>query len=238
MYISQYKTGFRYTSDTMFLWSFALDFIKKGRLLEVGGGSGALGLLLARERGLELTIVEKEPRMAHLCSLNAANNNISAKVICEEFARHSDIVAKNSDERFDYIVSNPPFYSTSAQKSANDSFLSSRYSDSLPLELFLQQSKKLLKPQGEIIFCYDARELQAIISETAKLKSAALSHIRFVHAKADKAAKLALFRIKNSSRARAEILPPLIVMRDNDYTPQVREIFQAANCKSVDIKEY
>ncbi len=238
MTISQYKTGFRYTSDTMFLWRFALDFVKKGRLLEVGGGSGALGLLLARERALELTIVEKEPRMAHLCSLNATNNNISAKVICEEFAKHSDMVAKNSDERFDYIVSNPPFYSASAQKSSNDSFLSSRYSDSLPLELFLQQSKKLLKPQGEIIFCYDAREIQAVISETAKLKGAALSHIRFVHAKADKAAKLALFRIKNSSRSRAEALPPLLVMQGGEYTQEAKDIFQFANCKSVDIEEY
>ena len=238
MTISQYKTGFRYTSDTMFLWSFALDFVKKGRLLEVGGGSGALGLLLARERALELTIVEIEPRMAHLCSLNATNNNISAKVICEEFAKHSDMVAKNSDERFDYIVSNPPFYSAPAQKSHNDSFLSSRYSDSLPLELFLQQSKKLLKPQGEIIFCYDAREIQAVISETAKLKGAALSHIRFVHAKADKAAKLALFRIKNSSRSRAEALPPLLVMQGGEYTQEAKDIFQFANCKSVDIEEY
>lgn len=206
--------------------------------MEVGGGSGALGLLLARERALELTIVEKEPRMAHLCSLNATNNNISAKVICEEFAKHSDMVAKNSDERFDYIVSNPPFYSASAQKSSNDSFLSSRYSDSLPLELFLQQSKKLLKPQGEIIFCYDAREIQAVISETAKLKGAALSHIRFVHAKADKAAKLALFRIKNSSRSRAEALPPLLVMQGGEYTQEAKDIFQFANCKSVDIEEY
>lgn len=235
MTISQYKTGFRYTSDTMFLWSFALDFVKKGRLLEVGGGSGVLGLLLSRERALELTIVEKEPQMAYLCTLNAANNNIDAKVACEEFSKYSDMVAKDSDKRFDYIVSNPPFYSTSAQKSSNDSFLSSRYSDSLPLELFLQKSKKLLKPQGEIIFCYDAREIQSILVETEKLKGAALSHIRFIHAKADKAAKLALFRIKNSSRAKLEVLAPLIVMQNGEYTQEARAIFQAANCNSVDI---
>ncbi len=191
MRISQYRDGFRYTSDTMFLWDFALRFVKSGRVLEVGGGSGVLGLLLARERNIELTIVEKQERMANLCRQNAESNNIAATVEHIDFLEYAGV-------GFDFVVSNPPFYPSRVQKSENDSLLASRYADELPLDAFLQKSKKLLKPNGEIIFCYDARELQAVIGEVAKLKGAALTHIRFVHAKADKVSKLALFRIKNS----------------------------------------
>lgn len=228
MRISQYKDGFRYTSDTMFLWDFALRFVKKGKTLEVGGGSGVLGLLLKRERDIELTIVEKQERMAKLCEDNAAANGLDVVV------EHIDFLGF-SGSGFDYVVSNPPFYPSRVQKSGNDSLLASRYADELPLDMFLQKSKKLLKPNGELLFCYDARELQAVFNESAKLKGAALTHVRFVHAKADKAAKLAMFRIKNSSRAHLEIMPPLIVMDGDRYTAEAKGIFERAACDSADI---
>ncbi len=212
----------------MFLWDFALRFVKSGRALEVGGGSGVLGLLLARERNIELTIVEKQERMANLCRQNAKNNQIAATVENIDFLEYE---AKG----FDVVVSNPPFYPSRVQKSENDSLLASRYADELPLDLFLQKSKKLLKPNGEIIFCYDARELQSVINEVAKLKGAALTHIKFVHAKADKASKLALFRIKNSSRAHLEIMPPLIVMDGAEYADEAKRVFTSSACDSVDI---
>lgn len=232
MNISQYKDGFRYTSDTMFLWDFALGFIKKGSALEVGGGSGVLGLLLARDREIELSIVEKEPKMAYLCSLNANNNNIKAKIHNIDFANFEPM----QNEKFDYIVSNPPFYHEERPKSQNDSLIASRYADSLSLELFLTKSKKLLKPSGELIFCYDASRLQDISTIANKLKGGALTHIRFVHAKADKKAKIALFRLKNSSRAHLEISPPLIVMQNGSYSLEAAEIFKKASCNSFDIK--
>ena len=212
----------------MFLWDFALSFVKKGRVLEIGGGSGVLGLLLKREREIDITIVEKEPKMAKLCAINASNNELIVDVVCEDFLEYVEY-------GFDYIVSNPPFYPTRVQKSENNSLLASRYADALPLSEFLQKAKKLLKPNGEIIFCYDARELLAVVNEATKLKGAALSHIRFVHAKSGKPAKLALFRIKNSSRAHLEILPPLIVMNGADYTGEANDIFAKAACDSVDI---
>ena len=228
MTIAQYKDGFRYTSDTMFLWDFALSFVKKGSILEIGGGTGVLGLLLARDRDVELTIVEKQEKMAKLCADNACSNGIAATVENIDFLDYKG-------GHFDYVVSNPPFYPSRVQKSENDSMLASRYSEELPLDIFLQKSKKLLKPHGEIIFCYDARELQAVISEASRLKGAALTHIRFVHAKEDKSAKLALFRIKNSSRAHLEIMPPLIVMDGGEYTAKAKAVFSAAACDSVDI---
>ncbi len=214
----------------MFLWDFAMRFVKKGSVLEVGGGSGVLGLLLARDKNISLEIVEKQEKMAVLCRSNASQNNIDAVVKNIDFLQYDG-------ERFDYVVSNPPFYPTRVQKSGNDSFLASRYADELPLDIFLQKSKKLLKPQGEIIFCYDARELEAVCAESAKLRGAALTHVRFVHAKADKSAKLALFRIKNSSRSHLEIMPPLVVMNGERYTDEAAQIFSAADCDSVDMKE-
>ena len=229
MRLYQYKEGFRYTSDTIFLWDFASRFIKKGDTLEVGGGCGILGLLLARDFKINLTIVEKEPKMAKLCTMNAKENSIDANV------RNIDFL-DFSGEKYDYIVSNPPYYPDRVVKSQNSPLISARYAPSLPLDVFLQKAKKLLKPQGEIIFCYDASESCLVINEISKLKGATLTHLMFVHSKLQKPSKLAFFRVKNSSKAHLQILPPLIVMDENNgYTNEALQIFGAANTDSIDI---
>lgn len=229
MKICQYKGGFRYTSDTIFLWDFASGFIKKGEALEIGGGSGILGLLLRRDFAINLTIVEKEPAMAKLCALNGSKNGLDVNVQNIDFLDFEG-------GKYDYIVSNPPYYPDRVVKTQNTTLATARYAPSLPLDVFLQKSKKLLKPQGEIIFCYDASESVAVMGEIAKLRGAALTHIRFVHSKADKPSKLALFRIKNSSKAHLQILPPLIVMDQNNcYTAEAAMIFEGANTDSIDI---
>jgi len=46
MIITQPKNGYRYNSDTMFLYDFIREGGVRGEVLEVGCGSGVLGLLL------------------------------------------------------------------------------------------------------------------------------------------------------------------------------------------------
>ncbi len=45
----QYKDGYRYNSDTVFLYNFISQEKLKGKLLDVGSGCGILGLLLKRD---------------------------------------------------------------------------------------------------------------------------------------------------------------------------------------------
>ena len=51
MKLYQSASGYRYNSDSLFLYDFILNYanFKGGALLDVGCGCGILGLLLARD---------------------------------------------------------------------------------------------------------------------------------------------------------------------------------------------
>lgn len=227
MRLFQYKDGFRYTSDTLFLYDFISHFKIKGNVLDIGAGCGILGLLLARDFNITLNSVEILPQMYELCKINIAENNIEAKAICCDFL-NLDIC------NFDFIVSNPPFYTDKVFKSECDKLKAARYSDSLPLEQFLVSSYKKLKTNGELFFCFDAKRIDEVFTEIGKIKNFKPINIRFVHPKINKNSKLALLRVKKNSKSHLEVMPPLLVSDEIGYTNESSDIFKKASTESID----
>ena len=89
MQIYQPKEGYCYNSDTLFLYDFALKSLKpKKQVLEVGSGSGVLGLLCAREVEMDLAMIEKNPKMLELCQHNLRVNKIRANLIGGDFLEY------------------------------------------------------------------------------------------------------------------------------------------------------
>jgi len=224
----QHKDGFRYTSDTMFLYDFISHFGLRGRVLDAGAGCGVLGFLLARDFGIELTSVEILHTSYELCIKNAGENGIKANII------NGDLLEFEA-EKFDYIVSNPPFYHDDHTKSECEKMQSARYSQAMPLDGFLRSAKKLLKPKGELLFCFDARRLVELFEALKATKTLKPISMQFVHAKPQTSSKLVLIRAKMDSKSAMEILPPIYANEGNTYSPQAQEIFTKANCESIDV---
>jgi tRNA1(Val) A37 N6-methylase TrmN6 len=228
MRLYQYKDGFRYTSDTMFLYDFIASFGIDGAVLDVGAGCGVLGLLLARDFKISLTSIEILPPMYELVTKNATQNNINCEII------NGDFLSSNL-EGFDFIVSNPPFYSDSLIKSSCNKLKSARYSESMPLEPFLSTAKKKLKANGELFFCFDAKRIAEIFEEFSKQRGFKIVAIKFVHAKKDKNSKLVLIRAKKNSKASLEILPPLFAFEGENYSDEAQKIYSKASTQSITI---
>ena len=61
MLFYQPDSGYRYNSDSLFLYDFISSFKPRGRMLDVGAGSGVVGLLVARDNPkVHLESVEKQ----------------------------------------------------------------------------------------------------------------------------------------------------------------------------------
>jgi len=223
----QPKNGYCYNSDTMFLYDFISKFNIKGDVLEVGGGCGVLGLLIKRDfPKINLTFIEKQKIMAEFINKNLNENNFKAEVI------EGDFLEYEFDKKFDFVISNPPFYNGSL-KSDNEIKRIARYEEFLPMEKFFNKVNSLLKERGEFIFCYDAKRIDDIISKMPKpLK---IIDMRFFYPRINKNATLVLIRAKRHAKSMVAIHPPLIGFEEDEYSKEASEIYKKANTQSVKI---
>jgi 16S rRNA (guanine1207-N2)-methyltransferase len=103
------------------------------RLLDMGCGSGLVGLLIAGVMpNLKLTMIDSHTRAVEAARINAANFGIEAKIVLAD--NGIDSLRRSAEGSFDVFVGNPPYYS-----------------DYRIAEVFLDTAKRALKKGG---VCY------------------------------------------------------------------------------------
>ena len=227
MLLYQPTDGYRYNSDSLFLYSFISSYLPKGRLLDIGCGVGIISLLLSRDFAIDSTIVDKQESMLSYARLNYSIGGISM----QEYL--GDISEYRSDQKFDFIISNPPFYDSSVVQTEQQHLNIARYSHHMPIDSLISSARRLLAPRGYFIFCYDAKQVDVLLHQ---LKESKLNPeaIQFVHPKIDREAKLVMIATRSGSKSMTKILPPLVVQHhDNSYLSSTREIFDRADTYSI-----
>ncbi len=226
MLFYQPQSGYRFNSDSIFLYDFIRSFSPAGELLDVGCGVGVIGLLLARDFTLKPALVEKQPLMVSYASKNAEINGIDADIYLKDFLEFE------SPKRFDYVVSNPPFYHEDVIKSDDPHIHACRYNSHLPPKPFFSKVKRLLKPRGHFFFCYDSSQLSDLVT-ALKETSLTVEHMQFVHPRQDRAAKLVLVHARSDSKAKCIVMPPLIPFEGDGYGAKAEEIFKNARTHTI-----
>jgi tRNA1(Val) A37 N6-methylase TrmN6 len=225
--------GYCYNSDTHFLFNFICENFKiykniKGEILDIGSGSGILGLLVCNEfNKLNLNQCEIQKMFQFFSTKNAQTNKINTNLYVGSFK------SVEFDKRFDICVSNPPFYHSDVIKSENESLKIARYNDSLPLEDFIEKSSIILKQDGKFFFCYDSKQITDIIFLLQKYRFN-LESLQFVHPKISKDATLVLVYARKNSKSLVKIFNPLIVFNEkNEFTKEVEEIYKKSSTYSI-----
>ena len=235
MVLYQPNNGYCYNSDTHFLYNFVLENLTKfkninGELLDIGSGSGILGLLISRDnKKLNLNQCEIQKSFQELSLKNAKCNNIESNLYKGSF------LDLEFDKNFEICVSNPPFYHSNVIKSENESLKIARYNDSLPLENFVKKVSKILKNSGKFFFCYDVKQLNEIISLLSKYKLN-IESLQFVHPKKNKEASLVLVYARKNSKSLLKVLEPLIVFENENFTDKVQKIYEKSSTHSIKVE--
>lgn len=226
MQIYQPLCGYCFNSDTLFLYDFIAQFKPKKKLLEVGSGSGILGLLLARDFNITLTQVEKQEVFVKFTSKNAEVNKIDTTLIA------SDFLELQTDEKFDFIVSNPPFYHGGVVQSEDEVRSIARYNEYLPIVPFINKVGKTLTPRGRFIFCYDPQVLPELIValHEAKLR---IEDIRFVYPKEGKMASLVMIHARKGSKSMMKTHPPLYAFVEGDFSKEAVAVYKKTATYSI-----
>ena len=234
MILYQPQNGYCYNSDTHFLFNFIKQNLKqfkniKGELLDIGSGSGILGLLVAKHYDkLKLNQSEIQDEFVFLSKKNSEINKIDSNIFKGDFLTFKESLI------FDYIVSNPPFYPSSVVQSENKNLKIARYNDNLPLEQFISKVSSILSDNGKFFFCYDVKLINDII-KYCEMNQLNIEALQFLHPKVDKSASLVMVYARKNSKTRCKILPPFIMFNeDGEFTKATNDVYKL--CATYSIK--
>ncbi|MFY9104710.1 methyltransferase [Aliarcobacter cryaerophilus] len=235
MVLYQPQNGYCYNSDTHFLYSFICKSLEKyknisGEVLDIGSGSGILGLLFSNKyRKTNLNQVEIQDIFQFFSTKNAKINKISSTM------HKGSFLELDFDKKFDICISNPPFYHSDVIKSEKENIKIARYNDYMPLRDFIKKASKVLKNDGKFFFCYDCKQLADIILYLKEFKLN-LEALQFVHPNDSKDATLVMIYAKKNSKSLVKILNPLIVFdENNEFTKTVQNIYKEAQTHSIKV---
>jgi len=235
MQIYQPQNGYCYNSDTYCLFDFITKSLEKfkninGELLDIGSGSGILGLLLKKEfNKLNLNSCEIQDSFAFLSKKNAQINKLNMNLYQGSF------IDFDFDKKFDLIVSNPPFYPSCVVQSQNENIKIARYNDNLPLDIFITKTSQILNNKGKFFFCYDVKLLNDIILLLSK-NNLNLESIQFLHPKVSKDASLVMIYARKNSKSLVNIKKPFIMFEGENFTSNMQDIYNRCNTHSIKVK--
>jgi tRNA1(Val) A37 N6-methylase TrmN6 len=196
--------GYRASTDAVFLAAFARSVRGTDRILDVGAGTGAVSLCLARHfPNNEIVGVEIQPALAALSTQSAALNGFqNVHFICGALERVGSSVSGNA---FDHVFTNPPYYenqSVSPEPSKALAHGNARFD----LQNWLVWCFKKLKPYGYFYMIYPPEGLNRILS----LLDSVAGNVRLLpfYTLPNAPAKRVLIAAQKTSKAPTVILPP------------------------------
>ncbi len=158
------RSAMRVGTDAVLLASWA-DMNQASHILDVGSGTGVIALMCAQRT--EDALVEAIE--IHEGSAEDARLNFEISPWKNRLRLHvGDFLKIVSREKFDRIISNPPYFSQSLRASDPDRS-AARHDDYLPADAFLRQSKKLLGENGIVALILPANQLERWIEEAMKV---------------------------------------------------------------------
>lgn len=134
-------------------------------ILDIGSGSGLISLIL-RQRFNNANIFAIEPNKNAFIQSEINFKNAPFKKEINLFLK--DLQSFESKNKFDLIISNPPFFTEDTESDDHDRN-QARQEKYLPLKQLLENSNKLLKQRGKIYIIYPTWEANRVIQETGSL---------------------------------------------------------------------
>lgn len=223
--IIQNTEGFCFGVDSVLLTEFARDIKQNSVILDIGTGTGILGILLSKKvRPSKIYGVELQKEVAEM-----AQKSIKLNSLEDTFEIINDDIKNIKIEKssIDAIVTNPPYKKMGTGiKSKESKQLVSRYETTATLDDWLKISSKLLKDNGSFYIVYRTDRLTELIENMRKYKLEA-KRIRFVYSNIDKQSNLVMIKAIKGAGTFVKIEKPLIIYNlDGSYTDEIMNIYK------------
>lgn len=150
--------------------------IDSGRILDIGTGTGLVGIMLSQRCPQAMvTGVELDANAAKQAEENATSTGWKIKIINKSIQDFSS----QCDEKFDLIVSNPPYFINSL-KAPEKNRNTARHTDELSFEELIESAEKLLSKEGKFSVIIPYSEEENFIGIANKRNLIAISSVRII----------------------------------------------------------
>lgn len=148
--IQQDKCAMKVGTDAVLLGAWVTIKNNTNSILDIGSGTGLIALQMAQRSESEvIDAIEIEPEAFEQTVENFEASNWSDRLFCYHTSLQN--FAEEIGDKYDLIVSNPPFYDGSYQ-TENKARNLARYTLSLTYEELLSYTAKLLSAEGQCAF--------------------------------------------------------------------------------------
>ena len=192
------------------------------RILDIGTGTGLIALMLAQRSDAIITAVDAEENACEQATINFNSSPWTDRLTIV----HSKIQDLNADEKFDLVVSNPPYFSGYYYSDDLSRDIARSADILLSYEDLIASAKRLLKEDGRLSLILPADQQERIIGIASQF-GLTLSRLTFVKTKSTKEAKRILMEFVNDLSDTEVIEDELIIQSaDNGrvYTQEYIEL--------------
>jgi len=225
----QSKEGYRFSVDALLLFPF-VNLPRAATIADLGAGSGIIGILLARKYpGSRVTLIELQESLVRIAGKNVELNDLADRVrVLQSDIRLLTSAEPLHQEKFDLIVSNPPFRRPrTGLISLSDERALARHELALPLEELVRTASHLLRHHGRFCLVYLPERLFDV-SGCMRRYALEPKRVRFVHSTSSTAAKMVLIEAVKGGRPGVKVEAPLVVYTsDGAPTTEMRQIYGA-----------
>jgi tRNA1(Val) A37 N6-methylase TrmN6 len=183
------------------------------RVVDFGAGVAAAGLALAsRVSGLDLVLLEIDPRLAALARDNAALNDIAARVVVLDVNATPQAFAESglSADSVDVVLMNPPFNDAARHRASPDAGRALAHTaNPATLDGWIHAARRVLKSGGALTLIWRADGIAEVLEGLGR--GFGSLEILPVHAEAAKPAIRVLVRAIKGGKAPVRIYPGLML---------------------------
>jgi tRNA1Val (adenine37-N6)-methyltransferase len=170
------RSALKVTTDAVIFGAWLADKIKDSTfILDIGAGCGLLSLMIAQTNSLA---VIKALEIDDNSVLDALENTTNSPWSDRLSVIHQDFITFELKEKFDFIVSNPPFFINS-MFSASEQKARAKHTISLTYEALVKGIHELLLPNGSAALMIPTENL-LILQKLLSLFSFHVYHKTFV----------------------------------------------------------
>ena len=157
------KSIMKVGTDGVLLGAF-VDCKSANRILDIGTGTGLLCLMLAQKSNATIHGIDINAEAVEVAKFNVEQSNWHERI--QIF--HSSVQDFSPEEKYDLIVSNPPFYTTDVVAPEKGRALA-RHDISLNISELIASVDRLLAPNGRCYVIYPTEQCLQFEEEAKKL---------------------------------------------------------------------